>query len=191
MSRATLLLGLGRIDRSGAKSSEGDSSNGVKGRGRVGGIVLTLVLLLALSLAMVPAAQALPLSSPLRAPWTPLPVNDPVTPLTDPITPLASAPPAPVSDDLSAAIFKPVSLPAAPDGTGPTPGTALPIASDTPGTGGFLAPATDPWTELQVQVAVQAVPEPSTVILLGIGLLTVIIIGSRRGSRRGERVRHR
>ena len=184
MSRRILLLGQGWADRSGARFSEGDRRHGVKGRGRVSGIVLTLVLLLTLSLAMVPAAQALPLSSPLRAPWTPLPIpaTDPFTPLSGPTAPLVQILVAPESSDPgpAAAPFTPLSLPDGTDAIGPTPGTALPsITIDVAGTG-FLA--SDP-----PAAAVQQIPEPATVILLGIGLLTMITIGRRRG----ERVRHR
>ena len=179
MSRPILLLGQGRVDRSGAKSSEGDRSHGVKGRGRVSGIVLTLVLLSTLSLAMVPAAQALPMSSPLRAPWTPLPapLSDPFTPLSGPIDPQSG----PESDDHGPAIapFTSLSLPDGTEGIASTPGTAPPVVTaDVAGTG-FIA--SDPPTALVVA------PEPASVILLGIGLLTMIIIGSLRG----ERVRHR
>jgi PEP-CTERM motif len=184
MSRPILLLGRGPIDRSGAKSSEGDPSHGVKGRGRVSGIALTLVLLSILSLAMVPVAQALPLSSPLRAPWTPLPtpLSDPFTPLSGPSGPAIFTPPAPDSSDLApaSAPFTPLSLPDGTEGIASTPGTAPPVVSDgTPGTG-FL-PLDPPAT------AAVRTPEPATVILLGMGLLTMIIIGWRRG----ERVRHR
>jgi hypothetical protein len=174
MSRRVLLLGQGRIDRSGAKSSEGDRSHGVKGRGKASGIVLTLVLLSTLSLTLVPAAQALPMSSPHRAPWTPLPVSDPVTPLSGPISPPLQTLSGPESDDPgpTSAPFTSLSLPDGTDGI------------DTPGTGFLTSPLSGAAAPLAAQVET---PEPATVILLGIGLLTMIIIGRRRG----ERVRNR
>lgn len=139
-----------------------------KGRDRAYWMTLAVALLLALSVGMVPAAEALP--SSLTAPWTPLTdpsANDstvhtaPWTPLTDP--------------DGNDSVVMPQSDTSFGTLVGPTPGTLESLTTsdiaavivDPPGP--FSAPATAP-----------RVPEPATVILLGVGILALMIMGWRR-----------
>ena len=154
-------------------------------------MALAIALLLTLSVWLAPAAEALP--SYLTAPWTPLSDsngND-GSGLTAPWTPLSTpsgndglaltAPWTPLSDPngddgvVFTAPSTPLPVPWATDGSGGTSGTfegllASDIAAAIVPGGPFTAPAT----------ALASVPEPSTVILLGLGILALMIMGWRR-----------
>lgn len=159
-----------------------------KGRDRTHGMILAGALLLALSVWMAPAAEALP---NLTAPWTPLSVPDSGPTLTAPWTPLSvpdsnpavyTAPWTPLADSnvndnpgYHTAPWTPLSVPDGTDGAA-APGTAGSLtAADVAAAIVVPGPLTAPATPLSAPV-----PEPATVTLLGIGILALMIIAWRR-----------